>query len=576
MVEQQGDLRRLVIDGVVQAEVRLGGAEAIGSDPVVHLTRALCPKSRTALVIGLGSGKTATDLRRAGLTVTAVEREPLVIEYARRFFGYRGHAAAADGLDFVRQTAQRFDLVLMDAFAGRAAPPHLVTPEALRQWLKSTTERGAVILRALGSPGDPAIQRMIEDLRGSSKSRPIFVQLFGSGIASEPQNLYLVAARQPLRGSVPAGLALWPIRPAHQGDVAAATAATGSPPPSSPAAPAEPARDVKLVGYLVRLHEDGSLVLDLPHREMGATRYLLTGKLAESLSRYLDPKTAFPTEGDIHSDGDTKHTLRELLGGGGVKRSDVRYSPIAVAVAGKARLLARVHPDAVFGGRRIGRSPYGRHARERLDPRLPYGGVLYELEVQQVLWTLDRAGWRRLDRQLSPHVSRAAAALRQGELAKAQAAIDGYLRQLDKGHFELLPLYASMTEVRDAVAHEGPGAPATSSGWSRAAACDRIVHRSVEGPWVERSKHVDALDDAARHCAFRYYEKASRGTEASEVSRAGARLLHLWDEERFRLLDGPEERRAEQQLLVIKKRFPGATPQEHPPPAFRSLAPPPR
>ena len=53
----------------------------------------------------------------------AVELEPAVIEFARKHFGYKGHAVAAEGLEYLKKNEKTtYDVVLMDAFEGMIAP----------------------------------------------------------------------------------------------------------------------------------------------------------------------------------------------------------------------------------------------------------------------------------------------------------------------------------------------------------------------------------------------------------------------------------------------------------------------
>ena len=107
-----------------------------------------------------------------------------------------------------------------------------------------------------------------------------------------------------------------------------------------------------------------------------------------------------------------------MLGGGGAKRSDVRFSPVVAALEGRARFRSLVHPDSRYQRGRDGKRPAGPVG----DARLPYGGVLYDLEVTRVLWVLDKAGWAALQSRLRPLLRPAELALRKGRFAAASAA----------------------------------------------------------------------------------------------------------------------------------------------------------
>src|SRR6185295_14641383 len=127
VVESKG-LRLLVIDGAVQAAVPVGGAAA-PADPMVQLLHQVRPGAKTALVIGLGSGQTASQLAEYGVDVTAVELEPIVIEYAHKYFGYRGKAVASEGLEYLNDSRDQYDIVLLDAFGGSRPPPTLMASD---------------------------------------------------------------------------------------------------------------------------------------------------------------------------------------------------------------------------------------------------------------------------------------------------------------------------------------------------------------------------------------------------------------------------------------------------------------
>jgi len=120
----------LEVDGT-WASWRRPGRSATGSVwdalalPLLALPRK---RRRTALLLGLGAGSVARVLRALAptLRITGVERDPAVIEAARRSFGlaelgvelHLGDAAA-----FLARTRRRFDLVIDDVFVGAGAAP---------------------------------------------------------------------------------------------------------------------------------------------------------------------------------------------------------------------------------------------------------------------------------------------------------------------------------------------------------------------------------------------------------------------------------------------------------------------
>ncbi len=548
-VEERDGLRLLTIAGVVHAAVPTAGG-AIAVDPIVQLVTTIRPQARTALVIGLGSGKTAGDLAAAGLAVDAVELEPAVIEFARTYFGYRGRATCADGLDYLTAHDQSYDLVLMDAFAGTEPPPRLVTADALATLRRRTSPDGVTVIRGLGRPSDSTMRRIARVLRTplSEKRRFAFVQVLGSGVADEVQNLYLLSAYRPLDFTGAPPLPMWPvIEPDQLPDFAVTGGETGS-----------DGRRVTLIGYVHVLPDTGELALDLPYWEMGALRYLLTGEATASLRAALPSRFAYPTLGDIGSDGDPTPTLHELLGGGGVKRSDVRLSPLIAQVTGTAQLLAVVHPDSRYVAR--DRDP-NRHTPAAIEPRLPYGGALYRLAVDRVTWSLSRDDWQALEKRLRPLIRRAATRLRRGDLAGAAPDLADYLARLGARIPASLPPRLLIARLAARIDAQGTRGPATTP-FARAVACDRV--RAAPRPEVVPPDLV-TLRAALLSCAESGYRATAARKRNPSAAAAASRLLSLWEAERYAVDDDRKSARIERDIERLRRRYPDLEPLDQPP-----------
>jgi hypothetical protein len=547
-VEQRDGRRLLYIGDTVHAAVPWTGSgpDPAAVDPMVDLVRALRPSARTALVVGLGSGKTAGDLARAGLEVTGVEIEPAVIELARSHFGYQGKAVAADGLTYLEKNAGTFDVLLMDAFVGTDPPPALVTPTAIRLMRTRTAAGGITALRLVGSPADPPVVRILTDLR-RTRDGAFFDQVFGSGVGAERQNLYLLASDAPLSCTATTTLPVWPVL---VDDTALASVA-------GPAEQDGARRTVTVAGFVHRL-EDGALALDLAHQEMGAVRYLLAGDAAAPLRAALPAGSKFPTEGDVRTDGDTSTTLKPLFGGGGVKRSDQRFSPLTAAVTGSARLLAVVHPDAASG------VPEDLRRGAPTDDRLPWGGALYQLEVSQVDWTLDRAGFRTLSGSLDAEITTAASAVKRGALDDAAAAVGRYATAIETtlgARADLVPACSAARRWRDQFAAQAKRAKARGHAFALAAACDLLHHRLEPDSGLAAA---GPLRRALYRCAIDRYEAVARRDAGAYGYDAAARLLSLLERAD---LPPSEEKRAAKLLREIRKKH-NAQPMELPPDAL--------
>ncbi len=512
-VEERNGMRFLTIDNVVQGGMPVGlDSSQRFIDPMVELIRAVRPEAGTALVIGLGTGKTAGDLSSVGFSVETVELEPVVIDFARRYFDYKGRVVEADGLEYLKKTKNHYDIILMDAFSGGEPPAHLVNREAftlMRRRLSS--KNGLLAVRLLARPDDLEVTKMLQQYGTMIMN---YKQMFGSGFGSEKQNLYILVSSRALNiEKTPAGLPL-PVTTCsgellpgrrrsilgNQSRIIGTRNGTQS-------------RKILVLGYLIRAKETGDICIDLPHCDMGAVRYLIRGDALPELNDLVKENTSFPTAGDIPSDGDRSETLRMLLGGGGAKRNEVRFSRVLVAVEGNACLRSLIDPDLAYKGK---------GPNEAL---LPYGGILYELEVSKVLMSLDYRSWEKFRREkLKPIINRAVDAFAASDIEKAAAAIGDYLEAMDSrlnGFGSKCRAYNDMAKFKWVLDFEKAKIGKQASAFEIAAACD-WAKRFVGG--VEDAKIVRRV---IRECAERNYAKVASNPKDPNALKAAARLSYL-------------------------------------------------
>jgi SAM-dependent methyltransferase len=103
-------------------------------------------------VVGLGTGTLAAYARR-GDFYAFYEIDPHVIELAQREFTYLSDSAATievlsgdARLVLERQPAQRFDVLVIDAFSGDAIPMHLLTREAFALYARHLADDGVLVV----------------------------------------------------------------------------------------------------------------------------------------------------------------------------------------------------------------------------------------------------------------------------------------------------------------------------------------------------------------------------------------------------------------------------------------------
>jgi hypothetical protein len=83
-------------------------------------------------VLGLGAGIVPMRFAGRGVSVEAVEIDPVSLRAAKQFFGFDGsrvQVRQTDARAYVRSCTPRFDVVVVDLFHGDGTPDYLVTRE---------------------------------------------------------------------------------------------------------------------------------------------------------------------------------------------------------------------------------------------------------------------------------------------------------------------------------------------------------------------------------------------------------------------------------------------------------------
>ncbi len=102
------------------------------------------------LEIGFGGGRTSWYLHRflPDVSVTSVELDPTVEELAKKYFGIRDepnfHLVSQDGRIFLKNSKDKYDIILIDAYRGPFVPFHLLTKE-FYQIVKDHLADGGVV-----------------------------------------------------------------------------------------------------------------------------------------------------------------------------------------------------------------------------------------------------------------------------------------------------------------------------------------------------------------------------------------------------------------------------------------------
>lgn len=112
---------------------------------------ALTAEPKRILVIGLGGGTLPSFLHKhyPAAVIDAVDIDPVVVDVARRYFGFRDDALmkghVGDGRRFVENVKQPYDMIFLDAYGSDSVPEHLATEEFLRAVRRAVKPDGIVV-----------------------------------------------------------------------------------------------------------------------------------------------------------------------------------------------------------------------------------------------------------------------------------------------------------------------------------------------------------------------------------------------------------------------------------------------
>ncbi len=158
VVETKGHGKLLLIDGMTMVSER---DEFVYHEMIAHVPLFLHPRPRRVLVIGGGDGGTVREvLRHRGVErCVLAEIDPLVVEASRRYIPLtaeklsdrRCEVRIGDGVAFVRETSERFDVVIVDSTEPFGPAKELFGSAFYKDVRRILTPDGIVVSQA-GSP----------------------------------------------------------------------------------------------------------------------------------------------------------------------------------------------------------------------------------------------------------------------------------------------------------------------------------------------------------------------------------------------------------------------------------------
>jgi spermidine synthase len=158
VVETKGHGKLLLIDGMTMVSER---DEFVYHEMIAHVPLFLHPRPRRVLVIGGGDGGTVREVLRHKTVerCVLVEIDGLVVEASKKYIPLtagklsdrRAVVRIEDGVKFVRETDERFDVIIVDSTEPFGPAKELFGTAFYKDVRRVLTEDGIVVSQA-GSP----------------------------------------------------------------------------------------------------------------------------------------------------------------------------------------------------------------------------------------------------------------------------------------------------------------------------------------------------------------------------------------------------------------------------------------
>ena len=158
VVQTAGHGKLLLIDGMTMVSER---DEFVYHEMIAHVPLFLHPRPRRVLVIGGGDGGTVREVLRHKTVerCVLVEIDGLVVEASRKYIPLtasklsdrRAEVRIEDGVKFIRETDERFDVVIVDSTEPFGPAKELFGTKFYKDVKRVLTQHGIVVSQA-GSP----------------------------------------------------------------------------------------------------------------------------------------------------------------------------------------------------------------------------------------------------------------------------------------------------------------------------------------------------------------------------------------------------------------------------------------
>jgi spermidine synthase len=152
----------------------------LGYQQVLGLVPLFRPHTEQALLIGLGGGHVARDLRSKGIVTDTIEIDPAVADAAQTLFHFEptGRFLVGDARYEIKHLTRRYDLIIHDCFTGGTEPTHLLTREMLNELRGLLHEDGILALNYVGfqtGEGSDAVAAVYRTLKSLFPHLRVFI-----------------------------------------------------------------------------------------------------------------------------------------------------------------------------------------------------------------------------------------------------------------------------------------------------------------------------------------------------------------------------------------------------------------
>ncbi|HKC68323.1 MAG TPA: fused MFS/spermidine synthase, partial [Bacteroidia bacterium] len=147
-------IRYLLINNIIQScvDVKTNQSKLPYSTVLSENLSIINPHAKNALVLGLGGGVLSNLLANKNIQVTGVELDSRVIDVAKKYFNLSDkiRVITDDARHALYQTKDKYDIVVIDLFAGEVTPSHVLSLESFTKIKSLLNPDGFIFINTYG------------------------------------------------------------------------------------------------------------------------------------------------------------------------------------------------------------------------------------------------------------------------------------------------------------------------------------------------------------------------------------------------------------------------------------------